>query len=301
MAKVTSQRPFVISAVLTPLHEDDSLHVEGLEAHLAEQWQAGINGLLVAGTMGLMQLLTDRTYANLIEHALRISAGRGEIMVGVGDTSLARTRERIELLNRYPVDGVVVVTPYLIKFPPEELVGYYRALADASRHPLYLYDLPTLTGVKLEFETVERVADHPNIVGIKASCEAAWTKELIRRMGDRFRIIIAQPTIVDALLREGISEHLDGLFAVAPVWTMSLVRAAQAGDWDRASEYQRRLIRLLELIKPEGVFPGVTAILNARGISGKFSPAPMTPQLDADARRKLFDEPVIQELIGGKA
>ena len=88
MAKMTSPKAFVISAVTTPLHEDDSLHVEGLEAHLEEQWQAGIDGLLVAGTMGLMQLLTDRTYADLIEHALRISAGRGEIMVGVGDASL---------------------------------------------------------------------------------------------------------------------------------------------------------------------------------------------------------------------
>jgi len=195
----------------------------------------------------------------------------------------------------------VVVTPYLIKFRPEELVRYYRALADSSRHPLYLYDLPTLTGVKLDFETVERVADHPNIVGIKASCEAAWTKELIRRMGDRFRIIIAQPTMVDALLREGICEHLDGIFAVAPAWTMSLVRAAQAGDWELAGAYQQRLIRLLELVKPEGVFPGVAAIFNARGIPGKFSPAPMTPQLDADARARLFDEPIIQELIGGKA
>ena len=195
----------------------------------------------------------------------------------------------------------VVVTPYLIKFRPEELVRYYRALADSSRHPLYLYDLPTLTGVKLDFETVERVAEHPNVAGIKASCEADWTKELIRRMGDRFRIIIAQPTMVDTLLREGICEHLDGMFGIAPVWTMALVRAAQAGDWELAGAYQRRLTGLLELIRPGGVFPAVTAIFNARGIPGKFSPAPMTPQLDADARRKLLDEPIVRELIGGKA
>lgn len=296
MAKVTSKKAFVITAILTPLRDDDSLSVEGLEAHLEEQWQAGINGLLVAGSMGLMQLLTNRTYAELIEQAVRISAGRGEIMVGVGDTSLARTRERIELVNRYAVDGVVVVTPYLIKFKPEELVCYYRALADASRHPLYLYDLPSLTGVKLDFDTVEQVARHPNIAGIKASCEPDWTRELVRRIGDRFRVIIAQPTIMDTLLREGICEHLDGIFGVAPGWTMSLVRAAESGDWEMAASYRQRLTRLLELVLPE-VFPGITAILHARGVPGKFCPAPMTQQLDADARKKLFDEPMIQELI----
>jgi 4-hydroxy-tetrahydrodipicolinate synthase len=300
MAKITGKRAFVFSATLTPLCDDDSLHIEGLEAHLEDQWQAGINGLLVAGTMGLMQLQTDRTYAQLIEHSLRISRGRGEILVGVGDTSLGRTLVRIELLNRYPAQGAVVVTPYLIKFKPEELVAYYRALADASRHPLYLYDLPILTGVKLDFDTVERVADHPNIFGIKASCEAEWTKELIRRMGDRFRIIIAQPTIVDKLLREGIYEHLDGMFAVAPQWAMALVRAAESGDWELAAAYQQRICRLLDLIRPMGVFPAVTAIMNARGIAGKSSPAPMR-QLGADARAELLQEPIVQELLGGHA
>ena len=299
MTKATSQRAFVISAINTPLHDDDSLHVEGLEAHMEDQWQAGIDGLLIAGTMGLMQLLTDDVYEQLIEHSSRISADRGEIMVGVGDTSLARTRERIELLNRYPVNGAVVVTPYLIKFKPDELLDYYRALADVSRHPLYLYDLPALTGVKLDFDTVERLTEHPNIHGIKASCEADWTKELIRRIGDRFRVIIAQPTIMDALLREGVQEHLDGLYSVTPAWTMSLVRAAEAGDWDRAAAYHRRLNQLLDLMRQGGIFAVVTAIFNARGILGKYAPAPMR-QLDAEARDKLLAEPIVQELIHGE-
>lgn len=300
MAKITAKKAFVISAINTPLHDDDSLHVEGLEAHIEDQLKAGIDGLLVAGTMGLMQLLTDRTYEQLIDHSIRVSAGRGELMVGVGDTSLARTRQRIELLNSRKVDAVVVVTPYLIKFKPAELVDYYRALADASRHPLYLYDLPGLTGVKLDYDTVERVADHPNIFGIKASCEADWTRELIRRMGDRFRIIIAQPTIMDALLREGIHEHLDGIFSVAPAWTMSLVHAAEKGDWETAAAYQQRFIQLLDIVKATGVFAAVTAILNARGIAGKCSPAPMR-QFDAAECAKVVQEPLVQELIRDNA
>ena len=265
MAKVTSKQPFMISAVTTPLHEDDSLHVNGLEAHLEEQWQAGINGLLVAGSMGAMQLLTDRTYAALVEHAIRISAGRGEIMIGVGDTSLARTRQRIELVNRFPVDGVVVVTPYLFKFEPKELVAYYRALADSSRHPLYLYDLPTLTGVKLDFETVERVAEHPNVIGIKASCEAAWTKELIRRMGDRFRIIIArQPWWTPCCARKlrAPGRHVRHRAGVDDGSGPRRRRAIGSSP----AQYQRRLTGLLELIRPGGVFRAVTAIFNAREI-----------------------------------
>ena len=74
---------------------------------------------------------------------------------------------------------------------------------------------------------------------------------------------------MDTLLREGICEHLDGIFGVAPGWTMSLVRAAESGDWEMAASYRQRLTRLLELVLPE-VFPGITAILHARGVPGKL-------------------------------
>jgi len=297
MTKKTSHKSFVISAVCTMIEDDESLCIEGMEAHLEDQWQAGIQGLLVAGSMGLMQLLTDRTYRQLIEHSVRISAGRGEIMIGVGDAGFMRTKERIETVNRYDVDGVVVVTPYLFKFKPEELVDYYRGLADVSRHPLYLYDLPSLTGVKLDFETVERVADHPNIHGIKASCEPDWTRELLRRMGDRFRIIIAQPSIMDTLLKEGVYEHLDGIFSIAPAWTMELVRAANAGDWEGAAKHQQRMKRLLDLVRQRGVTPCCTAILNARGIPGRYGTAPFR-QYDAAARDMVLAEPIVRELLG---
>lgn len=296
MSKTTSTTPRVISAVCTPLQDDESLQIEALEAHIERQWRAGIHGLLVAGSMGDMQLLTDRTYAQLVEHAVRISAGRGEVMIGVGDTSYVRTLDRIKLVNKYPVAAAVVITPYFSAFRPAELVDYYWALADASWHPLYLYDLPCVTGVKLDFDTVERVAEHPNIHGIKASCEVDWSKELIRRIGDRFRVIVAQVRIMDSLLREGIYEHLDGIVSLAPAWTMALLNAAQSGDWDRAAEYQRRMNELLDVLIPMDVFPGITAIFNEWGIPGKIGAAPLR-QLDADARRRLLAVPIVQELL----
>jgi 4-hydroxy-tetrahydrodipicolinate synthase len=298
MAKSTSRTTTVFSAINTPLRDDDSLHVEGLEAHIEDQWRSGIHGILVGGTMGLMQLLTDRTYQQLVEHSVRAGAGRGEIFIGVGDTSLARTRERIEYVNRFKVDGVVVLSPYLFKFTPDELVSYFCGLADASRSPLYLYDLPVRTGVKLDFDTVEKVAKHPNIFGIKASCDPEWTKELLRRMGDRFRVIIAQPTLVPSLIREGVHEHLDGIFSVMPAWTMTMFHAADAGDCAKADEYQARIKRLLDLVVPSGVFPGVTAILNACGIPGKCSPAPMS-QPDAALREQLLADPLVAALVRG--
>ncbi len=285
-----------ISAIGTPLNDDGTLHRSGLRAHLDDQWQAGIDGVLVAGTMGQMQLLSDQAYAQLVEAAAEFSAGRGEVMIGVGDTSLHRTLDRIELVNRYPVDAAVVLTPYYAQFTQEELVDYYTALADVSRHPLYLYNLPPRTVSQLEVDTVEKVADHPNIAGIKCSVDLEFARELLRRIGDRFRVIVAEPKQIDTLIRDGVVEHLDGIYAVAPAWTVELGRAADAGDWDRAAACQQRLTALLDLLRSHPVAPAFTTMLNACGIPGNYAPAPYRPLSDSQ-RQTLLAHPVMRQLL----
>lgn len=285
-----------IAAVGTPLTADESLHVEGFETHIADQWANGMTGLLVGGTMGLLQLQSDDTYRQLIETACRCSAGKGELMIGAGDASFARTRDRIRLLNDKPIDAIVVLSPYLVKFSQAELISYYRALADFARRPLFLYDLPGLTGTKLELDTVLTLARHPNIKGIKCSCELGWSRQLIDLAPAGFRVIVAQADLVDVLLRDGIQEHLDGVFAVAPAWTAAIGAATGEGDRITATAAQQKLSSLLRVLKKYGVYPTFTELLNARGIPGNFAPRPFAP-LTAEAREQLMAEPIVIELI----
>jgi 4-hydroxy-tetrahydrodipicolinate synthase len=286
----------LFSAVGTPLTPDETLHIEGFERHLADQWRAGMTGVLIGGTMGLMQLLSDATYRQLVEHGVRACAGHGETMIGAGDASFARTRDRIKFLNEHRLDGVVVLAPYLWKFSQEELVDYFAALADLSRSPLYLYDLPVLTGTKLTFETVLAIAKHPNVRGIKCSCEFGWTRQLIDIAPKGFRVIAAQADLLDVLLRHGVTQHIDGIFALAPDWTVAIARAAGAGDWDAAAALQQKLSALLRVLRDFGIFPSFTALLNARGIPGNYGPAPMRP-LNDERRAALLAAPIVRELL----
>ncbi|HWB54270.1 MAG TPA: dihydrodipicolinate synthase family protein, partial [Tepidisphaeraceae bacterium] len=89
-----------ITAIGTPLDRNENLHEEGLEQHLADQWGSGIQGILIAGTMGMMQLLRDQTYQQLVKRAVQLSKGKGEILVGAGDAGLARTLDRVRFLNQ---------------------------------------------------------------------------------------------------------------------------------------------------------------------------------------------------------
>ena len=286
----------LFAAVGTPLQPDESLHRQALEQHIADQWRGGMTGVLIGGTMGLMQLLSDATYRQLVEAGTRFAAGHGEVMVGVGDSSFARTRDRIRFVNEHRVDGVVCLSPFLWKFTQSELVDYFTALADISRAPLYLYDLPALTGTKLGFETVMALASHPNIRGIKCATELGWTRQLYDMAPDRFRIIFAQADLVDVLVRAGITQHLDGVFALAPDWTSGTARAAADGRWDDAAVLQQRLSALLRLMREYGLFQTFTVLLNACGIPGNYAPAPMRP-LDDERREILLSQPLVTDLL----
>lgn len=287
----------LISAICTPLRADQSLDADGLAAHVHAQLDAGIGGLLVAGTMGLMQLQADDTYRRLVQRSVEFAAGRVEVMVGVGDASFARTRQRIEWVHELDIDGVVVITPYLFHFTQRELVNYFHALGNVSCKPVYLYVLPSLTRAVVEIETVLRVAEHPNVRGIKCSTPWDWTQQLMERAPADFRIIPAQPTQVDSMIRQGVKENLDGIFAVFQRLTVGLAQAAERGDCSDAAARQQIINGALDLLRTKyPLFPAVSAILNALGITGSIAPQPFAPLADAD-RRRLLSEPVIEAAL----
>jgi 4-hydroxy-tetrahydrodipicolinate synthase len=281
-------------AVGTPLTDDELLHEQGLEAELAMLATSGIRSVFIAGSMGAMPLLRDQTYRRLIE--LSVSLWRGEeIMAGAGDTSFSRTLERIEFLNQFQLHGVVVLAPYFWKFSQEDLVGYFTALAAASRCPLFLYDLPQVTGTKLQLDTVLALSKVPNIGGIKCSDEPGYARVMVDRAPEKFRVIIAQPNLVDVFLRHGINEHLDGIYTVAPEWTMAIGRAADLGDWEQAAVWQRKLSDLLLVFRDFGM-PAFTPLMNQRNVPGNFVPRPFRPLSDA-RQRELLAAPIVRELL----
>lgn len=294
-----------VTAIGTPLSAEDDLLIKGLEAHLADQEAAGIRSLLVGGTMGAMQLLSDAVWRRLVEACVSLNRGRFELLIGAGDTSFARTRDRIDFLNNLStIDGVVVLSPFFLKFSQSELIDYYDALASHSRAPLYLYDLPALTGISLTVDTVIRIAEHRNIAGIKCSGDFSETRRLIDTAGTRLRVIVAQPQLIDVLLRAGIREHLDGMFALAPSWISRIGQACVKGNWEDGARLQRQLNCVRSSMIAQGVWASFTAIMNARGIPGRFAPRPMQMFDAAQLETFLAREEIatlIREPVGTRA
>lgn len=287
--------PCFVSAVATPLDAKERLNHDEFTRHLNEQWADDIYGVLVGGTMGAMQLLSDRTYEELVE-AAAFSEPAGRMWIGAGDSSLARSKDRMALVNRYRVDGVVVLCPYVFEFSQSEIIEYFLELADFSVHPLYLYDLPLLTRTPLETDAVLRLSQHPNILGMKAAGQLSEIRELLRVVPENFHLFVAQAPRVVELLREGINHHVDGVFSLAPSWMREIDRAVRQDDWVRAAEYQARLSRLLEVILKYPVFSAFSCIMQARGFSANFAPKPFR-SLTPKEREELLLDPVVVELV----
>ncbi len=290
----------IITAIGTPLNAAEQLHVEGLERQLADQESAGIQSILAAGSMGAMQMLRDETYRALVAQVSEQWHG-GELLVGVGDVGFSRTRDRIAFVTKFKIDGVVVLTPYLFKFTQQQLAQYFIALADYSPVPVYLYDLPALTGTSIELETYQSVAKHPNIGGAKISGRLEFARALIRRLDSAFRIIVSAPEQMGSLLKEGVTKHLDGMFSIAPQWTMGIVQSAGANDWDSAATYQAKLNRLRDvLLQSTSVMAAYTVMMNARGIPGAFHGLPIAA-LNDEEREALLSNVIMKKLVAETA
>lgn len=284
------------AAICTPLNQEESLHRAGLAAHLEEQWAAGIPSVLVAGSMGCMQLLRDDTYFDLVRHSVDVSRGRGEILVGVGDASFARTRTRIEQVSAMDIDGVVVIDLYLFQYSQAEQSDYYRALADVSRKPLFIYHLPERTAACLELDTLVSLSKHPNIRGVKCSEDVDWVRQLISRVDSSFRVMSARSTMMDVLVQLGVREFVDGAFSIFPQWAMATAKAAETSAEMSASDHQATLSEFIHgVLSRYPVLPACTAILNARGVPGNCAPQPMR-LLDQRQREELLADPVVMRL-----
>lgn len=291
-----SEHAYFITALSTPLDAEDGLHAAGLEAHVADQIDTGIDSVLVAGAMGAQPLLRDGTYRELIRRTVELCRGKIELLVGAADNSSGQVLDRIEYINGFDVDGVVVRTPNFVRYDDVELVDFYTALAAASRAPLYLYDLPQVAGFSVPMAVVLEVARHPNIRGIKCSGPPEYAHQLAEALPNDFRIVLSQPYMVDVFLKAGYREQVDGVFGLAPRWTVAIGQAAARDDWDAAAEAQRKLSALLRLVRSRSHLPVSTAVLNARGIPGNLVLRPMRP-LDDAAKQQLLDEPIVKQLV----
>lgn len=165
----TEKNPFgqVLVALITPFDAEGEVDWAATEAHIETCIQNGADGIVVTGTTGETSTLTDQEKLKLVEVAKSVSAGRAKIITGGGSNETAHAIELYKASEKAGADAVMIVTPYYNKPTQAGLLTHFRMVADATDLPVILYDIPGRTGVPIKYETILRLAKHPNILAIK--------------------------------------------------------------------------------------------------------------------------------------
>ncbi len=178
------------TALVTPFRQDSSVDETALRNLVAWQIESGIDFLVPCGTTGETPTLTREEWLKVIDITVEVAAGRVPIVAGASSNSTADAVAKAkEVAARPGVDAVLTASPYYNKPTQEGQYQHFRAIAEAIEKPIILYNVPSRTGANIEATTLERLAEIPNIAGIKeASGDMTQVAEMNSVVPDNFLI-----------------------------------------------------------------------------------------------------------------
>jgi len=261
------------TALGTPLNDDFTFCAEGMATQVEQQIEAGCSGLLVMGSMGNEAYLKASEYPKVAECSVKAAKGRVPVLVGVTDVSVVRVKDRIDALSGISgIDGIVSTVPYYSVVNQSEIYNFYTAIAEYSKIPVYLYDLPVVTKAATLPATVQKLWKNPNIKGIKSGMMV--THRLLLRAEDRpadFTQMFSTIDEFDIAYKYGINYNLDGMFACTPKTAQKMYRALEADDMATGSAALDGIIGLRNLFaETSNLMVAFSHAMNLLGCKGYF-------------------------------
>jgi len=279
----------------TPFRADGELDLAVL-ARNVERWNAhALAGYVVLGSNGEAPLLDDSERRRLVEAVRSAAPADRRVVAGAGAESTRRTVALVRDAAATGADAVLVVTPHYYggAMTPDRLVRHYHEVADASPVPVIAYNVPRNTHLDMDAATIARIAEHPNVVGVKdSSGNVAKLADLVRRCRTDFSVLTGAGGVLLPALAVGAVGGIVALALVAPRECLELVDLVGAGELARAAELQRRLVPVNEAVTVRFGVPGLKAALDLLGLEGGPVRAPLGdlgPGERAELRRVLED------------
>lgn len=176
-------------AIVTPFYEDGSINFEQFERNLEWQIQQGTDAIIVCGTTGESSTMTNEEHRQVIQFAVEKISGRIPVIAGTGGNDTAYAVELSQYAESVGADGLLVINPYYNKSTQRGIVAHFQKIADAVSTPILIYNVPGRTGMNIIPETLQELAKHKNIVGIKeASGDISQIADIATLCGPDFAI-----------------------------------------------------------------------------------------------------------------
>ena len=232
-------------ALVTPF-KDGEVDWQSLEALIEFHVQSGTHGIVPCGTTGESATLTHQEHDDVIKAVIKNVAKRLPVIAGTGSNSTDEAVRLTQQAEKSGADGALMISPYYNRPTQEGIYQHYRTVASAVGIPIIVYNIPGRTGSKIEPETLARMAETKNIVGVKeATGSVDQAIDVIRLCGDRLAVYSGEDTLTFSLMSLGGRGVISTVANVAPKAMAELAEACLKGDWDRGRALQFKLIPLI--------------------------------------------------------
>lgn len=273
-------------AVVTPFKKDFTVDYDALSGIIDSLIGGGVNYIVTLGTTGETPTLNTEEQKAIIRFTYEKVNDRVPVVVGIGGNN---TQSVIEHLQSYPLDKAVAVlsaSPYYSKPSQEGIYQHYKAIAAASPKPIIMYNVPGRTGRNMEPETTIRLAQLPNIAGIKeAGNNMAQGIKLLRDRPVDFLLVSGD----DDLAMPQVAIGMDGVISVAanafPKEFSSMIRLAAEGNISEAKKINNRLFEAYELLFVENNPAGVKAFMHEQGLLENVLRLPLVALSEANHQK----------------
>ncbi|HET6244282.1 MAG: 4-hydroxy-tetrahydrodipicolinate synthase [Bacteroidetes bacterium] len=255
-------------AIVTPFHKDSSIDFNALEKLVNHIIKGGVDYLVVLGTTGESVTLSKDEKIAIVNHVIEITGKRVPVVLGLGGNNTQEVLNCVKMFDFDNIEAILSVSPYYNKPIQEGIFRHYQMIAGVSPVPVILYNVPGRTGSNITSETTLRLAEVPNIIGIKeASGNLEQAMHIINNRPKGFLVISGD----DALTLPLIACGGDGVISVVanafPKLFTNMVKASLKGDFELARKNHYKLLNFTEFLFTEGNPGGIKAALKVLGIT----------------------------------
>ena len=228
-----------IVALVTPFNEDGSVNFEQLERLVEFHVEQGTDAILTLGTTGESATMTDEEDNSVVKFVVDHVAGRVPVIAGSGSNCTAVQTSKSLTYQELGADALLIISPYYNKSNEEGIYQHLKHTADATDIPCILYNIPGRTGCSISVRNVERLAEHPNVMGIKeASGSVSYAASIAQYLSDDFRMYSGEDALTVPLMALGASGTISVWADVQPALVHEMCRAYLDGDVAWATKIQ---------------------------------------------------------------
>jgi 1-pyrroline-4-hydroxy-2-carboxylate deaminase len=238
----------VFPAVTTKFTNQDKLDIPAFLKNIDAQVSAGVNGIILGGTLGEASTLTDEEKTTLVRETVNFVDKKVPVVLNIAEQTTTKAIEVAKIAGQNGVSGLMLLPPMRYKADDQETVAYFKAIAQSTDLPIMIYNNPIDYRILVTLDMFAELAELENIQAVKESTrEVANVTKMINRFGNRFKILCGVDTMALESLVLGADGWVAGLVCAFPAETVAIYKLVQAGRIAEAVQLNRWFFPLLEL------------------------------------------------------